>query len=136
MQLRQIQRELARNLTGLGFQVYDNPLLASANAELPAIVIGLPDDVTLQTKTRALVTMPVHVVFSTADEDDALQRLSDATEFTGAADTVLGALMVATSPHWTSVDVESISEFAMINFGANSSALSAVFLIIVHSIQV
>ena len=135
MNLRRLQTELAASLTGLGYTVYDDPIKAAAGMQLPAVVIGLPDDVTLQNKVRALVTMPVHVIVSTADSKDALQRISDSSEFRADKNSVLGGLMSATSNCWTSVDVESVSGFNLVSVGANQSALMCDITVVIHSIQ-
>lgn len=136
MNLLKISQELARNLEGMGYTVYWDALKAAAGAQLPAVVVGVPSDVTLQTKTRAMVNLPVHVLLSTADSNDAFTRLSDSIEFRDDKASVLGALMAAKSNYWVALDVQSISGFTLVTLGANTSALTCEINITVHAIQV
>lgn len=135
MNVRRLQKALAQALTGLGYEVYDDALKAATAAQLPAVVVGIPDKVTLLNKSRADVEIPVHVLLSTADTDDALQRLSDSIEYRADRDSVLGAIMRATSDCWQGIDVDSISGFALIQIGANTSALACDINLIVHAVQ-
>lgn len=136
MNLRKIQTELARNLEGYGYVVYSDALLAAASIQLPAVVVGIPDQIELVNKMRTNVSLPVHVLLSTANSGDALDKLSQSINFRGDGESILGAIMRATSPYWQAVDVESITGFALINVGASQSALACDINIVISTVQV
>ena len=123
MDIAGLRNALAAALPTTGWTVYKSVVGAP---ELPALMVGLPDTITLGASMGLTqVDLPIHVLVSMADQEDAQLKLSQALT-TGSGTSVAEALAaVPRGSYWRSLNVIDINKFTAVTLGNGTVALTA-----------
>jgi hypothetical protein len=121
MDLQAVVDDIVEAISGLGFNVFGDPM---ASITLPALVVGVPDRIKFGSMRDCVVDFPIHVLVSTADTVDARRRLSTALTSRGATASVLDAIRTATGASFKAILIVDVGNFGLQNVGANETALA------------